>query len=222
MSKKETDKTKKKRVGKILLRILDGILIAVLLAIISATVYIMTCNFNGKPAEIFGISVVKIVTGSMEPTIRDGDYIIIEKTEAAALKEGDIICFYSSDSDISGRLNTHRIMEISENGDFITKGDANKYSDEEAVSPEAVIGKYRGKLGFLRWISSFGSADKLIFVAVAIILAAVSFFEVKTIAGISRQQKEEESAREKERLFREAVEKEKQRLMEQDKEEKQH
>ena len=207
---------------KILLRILDGILIAVLLAIISATVYIMTCNFNGKPAEIFGISVVKIVTGSMEPTIRDGDYIIIEKTEAAALKEGDIICFYSSDSDISGRLNTHRIMEISENGDFITKGDANKYSDEEAVSPEAVIGKYRGKLGFLRWISSFGSADKLIFVAVAIILAAVSFFEVKTIAGISRQQKEEESAREKERLFREAVEKEKQRLMEQDKEEKQH
>ena len=207
---------------KILLRILDGILIAVLLAIISATVYIMTCNYKGKPAEIFGISVVKIVTGSMEPTIRDGDYIIIEKTEAAALKEGDIICFYSSDSDISGRLNTHRIMEISENGDFITKGDANKYSDEEAVSPEAVIGKYRGKLGFLRWISSFGSADKLIFVAVAIILAAVSFFEVKTIAGISRQQKEEELAREKERLFREAVEKEKQRLMEQDKEEKQH
>lgn len=207
---------------KILLRILDGILIAVLLVIISATVYIMTCNFNGKPAEIFGISVVKIVTGSMEPTIRDGDYIIIEKTEAAALKEGDIICFYSSDSDISGRLNTHRIMEISENGGFITKGDANKYSDEEAVSLEAVIGKYRGKLGFLRWISSFGSADKLIFVAVAIILAAVSFFEVKTIAGISRQQKEEESAREKERLFREAVEKEKQRLMEQDKEEKQH
>lgn len=207
---------------RILLRILDGILIAVLLAIISVTVYIMTCNYNGKPAEIFGISVVKIVTGSMEPSIRDGDYIIIEKTEAADLKEGDIICFYSSDSDISGRLNTHRIMEISENGGFITKGDANKYSDEEAVSPEAVIGKYRGKLGFLRWISSFGSADKLIFVAVAIILAAVSVFEVKTIAGISRQQKEEESAREKERLFREAVEKEKQRLMEQDKEEKRH
>ncbi len=207
---------------RILLRILDGILIAVLLAIISVTVYIMTCNYNGKPAEIFGISVVKIATGSMEPSIRDGDYIIIEKTEAADLKEGDIICFYSSDSDISGRLNTHRIMEISENGGFITKGDANKYSDEEAVSPEAVIGKYRGKLGFLRWISSSGSADKLIFVAVAIILAAVSFFEVKTIAGISRQQKEEELAREKERLFREAVEKEKQRLMEQDKEEKQH
>lgn len=207
-------------VPKILLRILDVILIAAVLLIISMTVYIMSCNSMGKPAEIFVISAVKIVSGSMEPSIRDGDYIIIEKTETSALEVGDIICYYSSDKEINGRLNTHRIMEILPDGSFITKGDANKYCDETPVTPDSIIGKYRGKLGFLRWLSSFGSADKFIFILIAVILTAVSVFEVKTIAGAARKVKEEQTSEEKERLIREAIEKEKQRLIEEERQAK--
>lgn len=207
-------------VPKILLRIADVILIAAVLLVISMTVYIMSCSSTGRPAQIFGISAVKIVSGSMEPSIRDGDYIIVEKTEASALEIGDIICYYSSDKEISGRLNTHRIMEILPDGSFITKGDANKYCDETAVKPDSIIGKYRGKLGFLRWLSSFGSADKLIFILIAVILTAVSVFEVRTIAGAVRKEKEEQTSEEKERLIREAIEKEKQRLIEEERQAK--
>lgn len=207
-------------VPKILLRIADVILIAAVLLVISMTVYIMSCSSTGRPAQIFGISAVKIVSGSMEPSIRDGDYIIVEKTEASALEIGDIICYYSSDKEISGRLNTHRIMEILPDGSFITKGDANKYCDETAVKPDSIIGKYRGKLGFLRWLSSFGSADKLIFILIAVILTAVSVFEVRTIAGAVRKEKEEQTSEEKEKLIREAIEKEKQRLIEEERQAK--
>lgn len=207
-------------VPKILLRITDVILIAAVLLVISMTVYIMSCSSTGRPAQIFGISAVKIVSGSMEPSIRDGDYIIVEKTEASALEIGDIICYYSSDKEISGRLNTHRIMEILPDGSFITKGDANKYCDETAVKPDSIIGKYRGKLGFLRWLSSFGSADKLIFILIAVILTAVSVFEVRTIAVAVHKEKEEQTSEEKERLIREAIEKEKQRLIEEERQAK--
>ena len=208
----------RKRAVKILRIATDIILGAVLLAIISLTAYIMTCNMRGEVAEVFGVSVVRVVTGSMEPSIRDGDYIIIRKTEASGLKDGDIICFRSEEAEIKGKLNTHRIIGVTENG-FVTKGDANKYPDEAEVSPEAVIGKYDGKIGFLRWLSSFASAEKLIFVAVVLILTFVAGFEVRTIAKVTKEQrrsKEAEEAEEQQRLIREAIDREKQKLYEQE------
>ncbi|MGN0578083.1 MAG: signal peptidase I, partial [Ruminiclostridium sp.] len=177
----------RKRAVKILRISADIILGAVLLALITLTVYIMTCNMRGEVAEVFGVSVVRVVTGSMEPSIREGDYILVRKTDTSELMEGDIICFYSEEAEIKGKLNTHRIMNVTESG-FITKGDANKYPDEAAVSPGSVIGKYEGKIGFLRWISSFASAEKLIFMAVVLLLTFVAVFEVRTIAKVTKEQ----------------------------------
>ena len=208
----------RKRSVKILKIAADIILGAILLTVISLTAYIMTCNMRGRVAEVFGVSVVKIVTGSMEPSIREGDYILIRKRDTSSLKEGDIICFYSEEAQIKGRLNTHRIVRVLEDGSFITKGDSNKYPDEISVSPEAVIGKYEGKIGFLRWINSFASADKLIFVAVVLLLAFVAVFEVRTIAKVTKEQRKEknsEESDEQQRLIREAIDREKQKLYEQ-------
>lgn len=203
---------RKKRVLKILRRTVDIVLVAVLLSIISLTVYIMCSNGSGGAAEVFGVSVVKIVSGSMEPSIRDGDYIIIRKTDTAALKAGDIICFYSEDRDIKGRLNTHRIVGINGDGSFNTKGDAVKYPDETAVSPDRIVGKYQGKIGFLRWINSFASAEKLIFIAAVLILTGVSVFEVRTIAKVTAEQRRERKEEQQQKLIREAIDREKQKL----------
>ena len=85
---------------------------AVLIIITMLTAYIMISNMQNKPAVLFGRSIVKAVSGSMEPSIHSGDYIMIEKTDSSELKAGDIICFYSHDSAIYGMLNTHRIVRI--------------------------------------------------------------------------------------------------------------
>ena len=55
------------RIVKIALTILGS---AVFAALLSVTVYIMVCGCIGKTASIFGYSVLKVVSGSMEPSIQ--------------------------------------------------------------------------------------------------------------------------------------------------------
>ena len=191
------------------------ILAAALTALVALTVYIMVCNMRGEVAGVFGVSVVKVVTGSMEPSIHVGDYIVLKQTDPDELRAGDVICFYSRDSAIYGKPNTHRIVSVLDDGSFVTKGDANPVSDTVTVSPETIIGKYDGKVGFLRWIDSFSSVKKLILIAVIVVLAAAAIYEVRTIAGITSEYREQRKEAEKQKLIREAIEREKQRLYEQ-------
>ena len=151
----------------------------------------------------------------MEPSIHEGDYVIIKSIDADKLKVGDIITFYSEDSSIYGMLNTHRIVDIDENGDFVTKGDANPYKDSATVKKENVIGIYSGKSRFLKWINSFASGKKLLMLLVIIPMLCVSVYEVITIRRINAESKEEgqlDPEKEKQRPIREAIDKEKQRL----------
>ncbi|MGN1120519.1 MAG: signal peptidase I [Oscillospiraceae bacterium] len=192
------------------------VLLAVILAALCVlTVYVMGCNMRGKVASVFGVSIVRVVSGSMEPSIHEGDYIILKQTDPEDLRVGDVICFYSTDSAIYGKPNTHRIVSVLDDGSFVTKGDANSVSDSAVVSPEKIIGRYDGKAGFLRWINSFASARKLILLAATVLLAAAAFYEVRTIAKITLEYREQQKEAEKQRLIREAIEREKKKLYEQ-------
>ena len=196
-----------------------GIILAVALAALTAlTVYIMVCNMRGKAAEVFGVSIMRVVTGSMEPSILEGDYIIVKKADPSALCEGDIICFYSRDSEIYGKPNTHRIVRRLDDGSFVTKGDANRTEDTASVLPEDIIGKYEGKARFFRWLNSFTSLKKLLVLAVIVLMTAAAVYEVRSIARITSEnkaQKERLVDEEKQRLMRQAIDREKQKLYEQ-------
>lgn len=189
---------------------------AVFAVLLSVTVYIMVCGCTGKTASFFGYSVLKVVSGSMEPSIHEGDYIYIKKIDTDSLRAGDIISFYSQDESIKGEINTHRISEVLGDGTFITKGDANKAEDSVRVQKDSVIGKYCGKLRFFRWLGSFASSKKLLMLLVIIPTVCMAVYEIKTIAEIkiysSREEALKAAEEEKERLMREAVEKEVQRL----------
>lgn len=192
-------------------------------ALLSVTVYIMVCGCIGKTASIFGYSVLKVVSGSMEPYIHEGDYIYIKMTDTDSLKAGDIISFYSQDDSIKGEINTHRISEVLSNGTFVTKGDANKIEDSVTVQKVSIIGKYYGKLRFFKWLGSFASGKKLLMLLVILPTVCMAVYEVKTIAEIkiySREEALKAAEEEKEKLMREAVEKEVQRLKMQENEKK--
>ena len=76
-----------------------------------------------KLPNVFGYSVLKVVSGSMEPNMSIGDYVIVKSKEK--YKVDDIVTYIDSyDSFV-----THRIIEI-EGNDVITKGDANNTEDE--------------------------------------------------------------------------------------------
>lgn len=134
------------RAGNALRLAVQCVIWIALILIVSLTAYIMICNMQGRAASVFGISIIKVVSGSMEPSIHDGDYIIIKKADSSELEAGDIICFYSTDDDIYGMLNTHRIVKRLDDDSYVTKGDANNTEDPSVVTADNIIGKYEGKV----------------------------------------------------------------------------
>lgn len=186
---------------------------AVLIFLTALAAYIMISNMNGRAASVFGTSIVRVISGSMEPSIHNGDYIIIKKTDSSELEKGDIICFYSRESDIYGKLNTHRITERLDDGSFITKGDANNTEDSEAVKAEDILGIYSGKARLLRWLSTFASLKKLLLAAVTVIMSATAVYEVKTLAGAAAEYRADKK-------LRQAIDREKQKLYDRDSQDK--
>lgn len=175
-------------------RILDGAVTVLLVLAAALLVYVMISATKGDIVNIFGRSVLKVLTGSMEPTILTDDYIIIDRNATSDLREGDIISYYSKDPQIAGMVVTHRIVGILDDGRYLTRGDANTVNDAP-VSEEQIIGRYVGKDRLLRLAASFGSVRKLILLGVLILIFATSVFELKSIAVLWKSAKDEQSER---------------------------
>ena len=86
----------------------------------------------GQVPQVLGYSVFRVMTGSMEPEIREDSLLVVKKTPPEDIAPGDVISFFSPDPMLEGAVNTHRVVRIErENGRirFITKGDANVIED---------------------------------------------------------------------------------------------
>jgi len=66
-----------------------------------------------------------VTSGSMSPVFNAGDLIFITRMNSSEAKVGDIVTFLTRD----GLLLTHRIVEIKNDGEIVTKGDANNTND---------------------------------------------------------------------------------------------
>jgi len=82
---------------------------------------------------------VVITAGSMSPSIRAGDVILIEDA-GRQLAQGSVITF--DDPVDPGQTVTHRVFEVVEGG-YVTKGDANPTPDPIQVSEDQVRGAAR-------------------------------------------------------------------------------
>ncbi|MBQ6685678.1 MAG: signal peptidase I [Firmicutes bacterium] len=95
--------------------------------------------------NLFGYSVFRVVTGSMEPTIPTGALLLMKHVDMEIIEAGDIICFKAQESAIFGKMMTHRVIEIlpTVNGGvmFETRGDANIASDGYLVTTTNFVGK---------------------------------------------------------------------------------
>jgi|APHM01.1.fsa_nt_gi signal peptidase I, archaeal type len=83
----------------------------------------------GQPA---GIGFVD--SNSMAPTLTAGDaFIAIPAVMTTAPEPGEVVTFRAAEIN-DGELTTHRIHEITDGG-YITKGDANAFTDQGAGGP---------------------------------------------------------------------------------------
>ena len=92
---------------------------------------------------------VAIASGSMEPKIRKGDVVIIEKigNDYSKLTKGDVIAFKYKNVVV-----VHRIINVVKdqaNYYFYTKGDANNKEDNFVVEEHMILGEVNCKIPFV-------------------------------------------------------------------------
>ncbi|EOU1756772.1 signal peptidase I [Clostridium perfringens] len=108
--------------------------------VVSILIIFMSISF----ANNLGISKYKfydVLTGSMSPTIKPGDFIVVKEIDSNKVENGDIITFKSNNSK---NLTTHRVVDvINDNGNisFQTKGDANDVLDPMLIDSNLLVGK---------------------------------------------------------------------------------
>lgn len=157
-------------------------------------IIIVSASKNTVPS-VFNISVLSLSTKSMEPTYKVGDLVVVKKVDASTLREGDVISFYSTDPEIYGFPNTHRIVAVDNSSGspvFTTKGDNNPSADEYTVDQSRVIGKVLFKIAFLGKAIMFLQQTKAAYFLVIILPILVIFaFEMKNVIVKYREVKED-------------------------------
>lgn len=119
---------------------------------------------NDMP-NLFGYTGGTIVSGSMEPTIKIGDYVVVNVNKE--YKVGDVVMFKRGNAYIA-----HRVLEIHDDY-IITKGDNNETEDVE-IPKNTVIGPvvnvFKGIGSFLMLISRYKILVLIIVVLIIILL----------------------------------------------------
>lgn len=166
-----------KRAVRIALYCLGG---AVLVLLVVTVAWMLVDKYIKKsPAPgAFGLSPLIVATGSMSGTIEAGDMIVIRAQKE--YKTGDIVTFLTEGDAVP---TTHRIIGITEEGDFRTKGDANNAADKTPVPQEMILGEVvlvvPGVGMFFQWIATGGG---WIFVVAAILIVGVGIFLLRKVS----------------------------------------
>ena len=124
--------------------VLGWILTVVLILAIGFGILILVQVKKENKPLVFGIGAYYVVSGSMDPTIKVGEIILIRKVKGEDdLQKGDIITFHGKGGNLQGKTVTHRI--ISDGvvaGKITTCGDANHGIADTPITYDDVIGKY--------------------------------------------------------------------------------
>ncbi|HEY2056647.1 MAG TPA: signal peptidase I [Solirubrobacterales bacterium] len=126
----------------------------------------------------FGASSMVVKSGSMTPTIRTGDVVVVRSISPAEARVGEIVTF--KDPDGGDRLLVHRVRAIVRHGAryyFTTQGDANTTREHWSVAATGTIGTvvYRVPLlGFAAsWIGSPPGRIGLIIVPALLLMGSL-------------------------------------------------
>lgn len=173
-----------------------GIIIACLTFVIILT---MITRLTGGTPSVFGYSLFRVSSGSMEPELEIGDVIVMKSCDGLSVKKGDIVTYESKSGEMAGKLVTHRVVKApyKEKADYyiVTKGDAN-IGEDEPIGVSQVKGILVTKISILSFIYNIFVTPVGLLIIIALIIFA--FFNeivilVKAILGIGYEDKPKES-----------------------------
>ncbi len=179
-------------------KVIFGILIILLAA---ALISFIAVRISGGTPQIFGYSVHRIVSGSMEPALRIGDIILSKGVSSPSDIAVDDIVTFDGGPEFDNKLITHRvIVQPTPNIDgeifLTTKGDSNELPDNE-IPFSAVKSKFIRKIEFLNKFYEFFMSPWGLIVFIAALL--IIFFDelltvVRVITGNYNEDEDEDES----------------------------
>ncbi len=122
--------------------------------------------------RMMGYEIYSVISGSMEPALPVGSLVYIGREEPKNIEKDEVIAFYGAKD--SNAIITHRVVENRVvMGEFITKGDANKTNDMNAVPYGNFIGKVEFSLPVLGYVAQLITSIEGKIVAGGVILVAL-------------------------------------------------
>ena len=211
---KKVLKTIKKGVG-----IAVFVLIAVALVIAVATS--MINRKKNQPTFFFGYALLWVETGSMEPTIPERSYILVEKYDGEGLAENTVVTFICRDASSAAydSMVTHRIVGITEEG-YKTQGD-NSNPDLWTVRAQDIVAVYTKNLPVLTVCGRIFASPFGLVLIMAVFLGSCAFLYIPDIVRVMQEDRKALAEQEKEREIEKRVREEVQKMQERDREEEQ-
>ena len=159
-----------------------GIVLCVILIpilVINVTLIIKSYVNSDEVPKIGGYAPLIVLTGSMDPQIKEGDLIFVKQIDASEVKEGDVIAFFDPDGNGTSIL-THRVVKV-DNEDslsFRTKGDANIGEDRLPVSADKLVGIYKTRIAGAGNVAMFMQTTAGLIVCVVVPLALLIGWDI--------------------------------------------
>lgn len=183
-----------KKKKSILKRISNVILIIVLFILAFVIALTVFTRITGNTPSLFGYSIFRVSTGSMEPELVVGDVILTKEVDDVnSLQVGDVITYRGTIGEYTNMMITHKIVRAPyvENGKtyVITKGVANDIEDQPVESSQ-ISSKLVCKIPFLDWLYSFFLTPWGLLTAILLIIVAFAG-EFWNIFKLSHQEVEQ-------------------------------
>ena len=99
---------------KVINILVTGIKIICAILLMLLIIVLAMQRFSNNEIAVGGFRVFNVATGSMVPTYKVGDVIIVKEVDINELEKGDVVTYLGKESDFAGRVVTHRIKYIEE------------------------------------------------------------------------------------------------------------
>ena len=140
---------------------------------------------NGK--DVLGFRAYVIMTDSMNPTLKNGDIVIVHKD--SKIEAGNIVTYKKQET---SETITHRISRTTKDG-YITKGDSNLNEDSNIISQDEIIGKVVLRLPFIgKYITSLKKIRYLFIILIIVLTLALHKKRTNRKKIVRRLKKESE------------------------------
>lgn len=180
---------------KVIKKIFDVLSLVIIAVLVVSVVISFVAKINGTTPSVFGYSVYRVSSGSMEPELAIGDVILGKSVDDPKnIKVGDVVT-YKGSGELSGMLITHKVIvaPYEENGEIMlqTKGVANEVPDSP-IGADRVVSVVVTKIEFLdKFYNFFFSPWGLLTIIALIIIVFIDELIVllKTITGNDKKPK---------------------------------